>query len=574
MSDLPAAVHITEEGPREGFQIEKGPIPTARKIELIDALSQTGLDRIQIVSFVNPKNVPGMADAEEVVDGITPKPGVAYTALWLNEKGFERALNCHNRLTNTGTIQLCASEKFSIRNQNRTAAQQLAGQHAIVEMYKAAGIPVERGSIMAAFGCNFEGDIPVSRVVALTQQILDVAAEHGVTLKYITLADTMAWATPLAIKRTVGALRERWPDLDVALHLHDTRGLAIADAYAGLEMGVTRFDAAVAGLGGCPFAGHAGAAGNVCTEDLVFLCEEMGIKTGIDLDALIECAKLAEDIVGHPLPGAVMKGGTLESFGANLLSSSAKADDPVHLACDYWMPAFAGIRGDDNYFSPKIFQIPLAEATMRAPTFSLPSMNSTERVARTTSQCASTKSPIFTPAMNWMFISMVAWGLSPVERAAGHAHGLIGEASSACRRAACRDGSGACPRSMKPNRPSPLRQTGPTNSPKFCALTRSQPCAAGSNVGRRSPPCRSCAHLAGARRARDKPPGDIGNELFGIDAGGQRAAIAAERAHRLDVAGDLARLAHGLRIIGGEDELRERKLVEAERTQSAPHSAA
>jgi hydroxymethylglutaryl-CoA lyase len=316
MTDLPAAVHITEEGPREGFQIEKGPIPTACKIELIDALSQTGLDRIQIVSFVNPKNVPGMADSVEVVRGITPKAGVAYTALWLNEKGFERALQFSERLTNTGTIQLCASEKFSVRNQNRTAAQQLAGQHAIVGMYKAAGIPVERGSIMAAFGCNFEGDIPVPRVVALTQQILDVAAAHGVTLKYITLADTMAWATPLAIKRTVGALRDRFPDMDFALHLHDTRGLAIADAYAGLEMGVTRFDAAVAGLGGCPFVGHAGAAGNVCTEDLVFLCEEMGIKTGIDLDALIDCAKLAEDIVGHPLPGTVMKGGTLKRFRA------------------------------------------------------------------------------------------------------------------------------------------------------------------------------------------------------------------------------------------------------------------
>ena len=314
MSDLPIAVHITEEGPREGFQIEKGAIPTARKIALIDALSQTGIDHIQIVSFVNPKNVPGMADVEDVVRGFTSQAGVEYTALWLNEKGFQRALQFSDRLTNTGTIQLCASEKFSIRNQNRTAAQQLAGQHAIVEMYKAAGIPVERGSIMAAFGCNFEGDIPVSRVVALVAQILDVAKQHGVTLRYVTLADTMAWATPLAVKRVVGSLRERWPDLDVALHLHDTRGLAIANAYAGLEMGVTRFDAAVAGLGGCPFAGHAGAAGNVCTEDLVFLCSEMGIKTGIDLDALIECAKLAEDIVGHPLPGAVMKGGTLERF--------------------------------------------------------------------------------------------------------------------------------------------------------------------------------------------------------------------------------------------------------------------
>jgi len=315
MSDLPKTVHITEEGPREGFQIEKGEIPTARKIALIDALSQTGLDRIQIVSFVNPKAVPGMADADEVVDGITPRPNVAYTALWLNEKGFERALR-HIRLANIGTIQLAASEKFSIRNQNRTAAQQLASQQNLVAMYQAAGIAIERGSIMAAFGCNFAGDIPVSHLVALVQQILDVAQANGVTLKYITLADTMAWATPLQIKRVLGALRERWPDLDFALHLHDTRGMAIANAFAGLEMGVSRFDAAVAGLGGCPFAGHRGAAGNVCTEDLVFMCNELGIETGIDLDALIECAKLAEDIVGHPLPGAVMKGGTLQKFRA------------------------------------------------------------------------------------------------------------------------------------------------------------------------------------------------------------------------------------------------------------------
>jgi len=315
MSDLPASVRISEEGPREGFQFEKGPISTERKIALIDALSQTGLDHIQIVSFVNPKNVPGMADADEVVDRIAPQTGVAYTALWLNEKGFERALT-HERLTNTGTIQLCTSEKFLKRNQNRTAAQQLAGQHAIVEMYKANGIAVERGSVMAAFGCNFEGDIPVERVVSLVEQILDVAKEHGVTLSYITLADTMAWATPLSIKRVVGALRERWPDLDIALHLHDTRGMAIANAFAGLEMGVTRFDSSVAGLGGCPFAGHTGAAGNVCTEDLIFMCQEMGIKTGIDLDAMIECARLAEDVVGHPLPGSVMKGGTLARFRA------------------------------------------------------------------------------------------------------------------------------------------------------------------------------------------------------------------------------------------------------------------
>jgi hydroxymethylglutaryl-CoA lyase len=315
MSDLPAAVHIVEEGPREGFQFEKGAIPTDRKIALIDALSQTGLDHIQIVSFVNPKAVPGMADAEDVVRGITPRPDVAYNALWLNVKGFERALK-FDRLTLKGTIQLAASEKFLKRNQNRTAAQQLAGQHAIVDMYKANGVAVERGSLMAAFGCNFEGDVPIAHVVSLVGQILDIAQQHGVTLRYVTLADTMAWATPLAIKRVVGALRERWPDVDFALHLHDTRGMAIANAFAGLEMGVTRFDAAVAGLGGCPFAGHSGAAGNVCTEDLVFLCHELGIETGIDLDALIACARLAEDVVGHPLPGTVMKGGTLQKYRA------------------------------------------------------------------------------------------------------------------------------------------------------------------------------------------------------------------------------------------------------------------
>jgi hydroxymethylglutaryl-CoA lyase len=315
MSDLPSSVHIVEEGPREGFQFEKGAIPTERKIALIDALSQTGLDHIQIVSFVNPKAVPGMADAEAVVTGMTPRPDVAYTALWLNDKGFERALR-QERLTVKGTIQLAASEKFLMRNQNRTAEQQLAGQHALVERCQANGIEVERGSIMAAFGCNFEGDVPIARLLALVGQILDVASQHGVRLQYLTLADTMAWATPLAVKRVIGALRERWPDLDIALHLHDTRGMAIANAYAGLEMGVRRFDSSIAGLGGCPFAGHSGAAGNVCTEDLVFLCHELGIETGTDLDALIACARLAEDVVGHPLPGAVMKGGTLQKFRA------------------------------------------------------------------------------------------------------------------------------------------------------------------------------------------------------------------------------------------------------------------
>ncbi|HKO06922.1 MAG TPA: hydroxymethylglutaryl-CoA lyase [Alphaproteobacteria bacterium] len=315
MSDLPKTVRINEEGPREGFQIEKGPISTARKVELIDALSETGLKQIQVVSFVSPKAVPQMADAEEVVAGFKRKPGVRYTALWLNEKGLVRAL-ATKRLDIEGSLSLTASEKFLKRNQNRTLAENVQAQHSIVGMYKEHGVPVERGSIMAAFGCNFEGDIPVTTLLEIIQEMLEIAEQHQIKIKTISLADTMAWATPASIKRVVGAVRERFPDLRINLHLHDTRGMGIANAYAGLEMGVASFDAAVAGLGGCPFAAHAGAAGNVCTEDLVFMCDEMGIETGVDLEKLIETARLAEDIVGHPLPGSVMKGGSLKRLRA------------------------------------------------------------------------------------------------------------------------------------------------------------------------------------------------------------------------------------------------------------------
>ncbi len=311
MSDLPKSVRINEEGPREGFQFEKGAIPTARKIELIDSLSKTGLKQIQTVSFVPPKNVPGMADADEVVKGFTRSPGVRYTGLWLNDQGLKRAL-ATGKLDVTGTLSLTASEKFLLRNQKRTLKENLAAQHAMVKMYKENGVPVERAGLMAAFGCNFEGDIPVQHIVAMVQQMLDIGAQYQLDLKVVSLADTMAWATPLSIKRVVGAVRDKFPDLQISLHLHDTRGMGIANAYAGMEMGVAIYDAAVAGLGGCPFAAHRGAAGNVCTEDLVFMCREMGIDTGIDLEKLIESALLAEKVVGHPLPGCVMKGGTLD----------------------------------------------------------------------------------------------------------------------------------------------------------------------------------------------------------------------------------------------------------------------
>jgi len=310
MSDLPKKVQINEEGPREGFQIEKGPIPTDRKVELIEALAETGLNQIQTVSFVNPERVPGWADADEVVRRFHPKPGVRYTALWLNDKGFRRAV-ATGKLTLKGSISLTVSEKFLLRNQRRTLEQNLAAQQEMITLFKENNVSIERGSIMAAFGCNFQGDIAPSSVVAMVGDILDLGRENGLQIKTVSLADTMAWATPQSIQRVVGAVRERFPDLHLALHLHDTRGMAIANAYAGLQMGVDTYDAAVAGLGGCPFAAHAGAAGNICTEDLVFMLQEMGIETGIDLDRLLDVARLAEEIVGHPLPGKVKTAGNL-----------------------------------------------------------------------------------------------------------------------------------------------------------------------------------------------------------------------------------------------------------------------
>jgi hydroxymethylglutaryl-CoA lyase len=330
MSDLPKSVQINEEGPREGFQIESSSIPTRAKVELIDRLSDTGLRQIQVVSFVDPRRVPGMADAEDVVAQFKPKEGVRYTSLWLNERGFRRAL-ASEKLTKTGRIVLSASENFLKRNQNSTSADNLKAHRAMMSVYAEHGIAVEHGGLQAAFGCNFQGDIPLESVLAAAKDVFAIAAEYSQTLKTFVLADTMAWATPESIRRTVGALRNRYPDVAVILHLHDTRGMGVANAYAGLQMGVQHFDAAVAGLGGCPFAAHRGASGNVCTEDLVFMCHEMGIETGIDLEGLIEAAKFAEQVVGHALPGAVMKGGSLAAYRArpgdlDLSTGSSAAD--------------------------------------------------------------------------------------------------------------------------------------------------------------------------------------------------------------------------------------------------------
>jgi hydroxymethylglutaryl-CoA lyase len=177
---------------------------------------------------------------------------------------------------------------------------------------------VTEASISSAFGCNFEGDIALTNVLTLVEEAIQTFADGGCALGQVILADTMAWATPVSVQRMVGAIRERHPDLVLRLHLHDTRGMGLANAFAGLSMGVRHFDSSVAGLGGCPFALHQGAAGNVCTEDLVSMCQETGIETGVNLDALVESSRIAQEVVGHPLPGRVAQAGTLSTLRKKL----------------------------------------------------------------------------------------------------------------------------------------------------------------------------------------------------------------------------------------------------------------
>jgi len=314
MTDLPTHVDIHEEGPREGFQIEPGPIGTAEKIRLIEALAETGLRHIQVCSFVNPRLVPGWADADDVVAGFKTRPGIDYTALWFNANGLERALAFCHKLTVTGSIALSASDAFTRKNLNRSHAENVEAMRRQTALHVCRGVAVNRIGVMAAFGCNFQGDITPAQVIGTLEDGLRIAAESGADITLLSLADTMGWATPARVERVLGEVRGRFPDQQLSLHLHDTRGLAVANAHAGLRLGVSRFDSTVGGLGGCPFAGQPGAAGNICTEELVLLCEEMGIRTGIDLDRLIEVGRMAEGIVGHVLPSELIHAGSLGAF--------------------------------------------------------------------------------------------------------------------------------------------------------------------------------------------------------------------------------------------------------------------
>lgn len=315
MWHLPKTVHLMEVGPRDGLQIEPRILTTEQKLDLLAALAAAGLTEIEAGSFVNPKAVPQMADTEQVFARLDRRPGVTYRALWLNPRGLDRALE-GGRVDVDGRLHLTASETFVRRNTNRGIEDTFAELPGWIARYRAAGVAPDCLSVMAAFGCNFEGDVPVARVVGLIARAEALLLDAGSTLRHVALADTMGWATPDRIRAMIGAVRGRWPDLAVKLHLHVTRGMAVANALAALGMGIAEFDGSIGGLGGCPFAGNSGAAGNICTEDLAFLCAEMGIETGLDLPALLHAAEMVERMVGHPVPGKLLRGGLLRRSAA------------------------------------------------------------------------------------------------------------------------------------------------------------------------------------------------------------------------------------------------------------------
>src|SRR5499433_3148417 len=294
---LPERVTICEVGTRDGFQIEPDFIPTEQKIEVVNLLSAAGLPRIEVTSFVHPKAVPQLRDAEEVMADITRRPGTRYAALVPNEKGAVRAIDAGVAAIHT---VLSASESHNLANVNMTIADSLDKLGAVLRVAETAKLHVGCG-ISTSFGCPFEGDVPLAQLERVVGRLVNMGA------RAVGLADTTGMANPRQVGRVLEHLIPRFPDVEWTLHTHDTRAMAIPNILAAMEMGVINFDASIGGLGGCPFA--PGASGNVCTEDLVHCLWSMGVDTGIDLDALIAVSKRVEEIVGRALPGQIVKAG-------------------------------------------------------------------------------------------------------------------------------------------------------------------------------------------------------------------------------------------------------------------------
>ncbi len=310
---LPSHVTVREVGPREGMQIEKGPITTESKIRLIDMLSDCGFPAIEVASFVSKSWVPQMADAEEIVGKMARREGTRYTGIYMNHHGLARAL-ATERLDLEGWMLVSASEAFARKNTNKSIEEMFAEADKQLELLSSHGLRTELIVVMASFGCNYSGDVAPEKVTYAIERALEIAANRGEAPRSVMLADSMGWVTPSGMQLLLDAIRKRWDFLDIRLHLHDTRGLAIASAWTALEAGVSDFETSVGGLGGCPFGNFAGASGNMVTEDFVHMCHEAGITTGIDMPRLLEASRYAEEIVGHPLPGKLLRGKAFSAY--------------------------------------------------------------------------------------------------------------------------------------------------------------------------------------------------------------------------------------------------------------------
>ena len=297
MTPWPPRVQIVEVGPRDGLQHESAKVPTADKIAFVDRLTDAGHTVIEVGAFVSPKWVPQMGDTGDVFAGITRRPGVRYVALTPNLTGLRRALEAR---VDEISIFAAASQTFSRKNINQTIAESLAAYRIVCEEAAAGGVRV-RAYLSTCFGCPFEGAVPVDTVCDLATRLVDMGAYQ------VAISDTIGVAHPGQVAAVIGATLRRVPVEKVALHLHDTRGTALVNVYAGLQMGVTTFDASAGGLGGCPYA--PGANGNLATEDLVYMLDGLGIETGVDLAALMTASRAIEPRVGHPLPSRVLRAG-------------------------------------------------------------------------------------------------------------------------------------------------------------------------------------------------------------------------------------------------------------------------
>jgi len=297
LDQLPDHVSIYEVGPRDGLQNEAVTIGTVRKLRLIDALCAAGLKRIEMTSFVSPHWIPQLADADRLADLVGQREGVQFSALCPNPRGLARARVADLREV---AVFLSASETHNRRNINKSVEQAMGVFRELIPQALAYDMRV-RGYVSTAWGCPYEGEIDPARVLVLARQLLELGCYE------VSLGDTIGVGTPLQTKRILRQILAEIPASKLALHMHDTRGQALANVLVGLDMGIRNFDAAIGGLGGCPYA--PGASGNLATEDLVYMLNNMGVNTGIDSEKLFEAGQVAEAVVRRELPGRVHRAG-------------------------------------------------------------------------------------------------------------------------------------------------------------------------------------------------------------------------------------------------------------------------